>query len=194
MRQTKKSKPRFSKLSVFIAVYSVITTLALVAIGSFVYFNHLVLANLNQQDETIIQLIGDAIGGLSAPLPRDARSGNYYIPESKLTFSSLNAPKSLTYYVEDNDIHIPAQKAYAMALSHSRSVNKLEESFSYVPKMQACSRGYLLTFSSPDTELGVKVVFDKKLRDGRTLTVAKDTACPNFDSETEEALRTIDSY
>jgi hypothetical protein len=156
----------------------------------------------NQPPLKISSLIISAIEGLTWPAPTDAKSGNIYIRETKLTlppapnhvlelyynyFPSDGMPEEVRL-INKHNVDVQKNKIYA--------AQDIQDVFDLVPKLQSCARGYLLRFYPlKDSERsGIKEVFTKKLSDGRTTYVYLENQCADNKASIIPYLKQIESY
>lgn len=151
--------------------------------------------------EKIQFLIVDAVRGLSREVPRDPQSGQLYIPEARLTLPPSDEIGTLRYSYSkasegfSEEVRLASQTAISSGVSGVVSSVTMEETFQAVPKLQACSRQFMITFgASPDDTDGYELQFQKPLADGRTANLLLSIDCSDFSDELTDYLRNIDSY
>lgn len=155
-------------------------------------------------DFPIKELISQALDGLYTDLPVDAKTGVYYIAPAKLSLpatTNLNNRFSYSYSPKSEDgefseeIHLNVKNLVSKAKVEMYSQQGISDTFSVVPKLQACARGYLLKFVEDDNDDDYgEVVFTKTLSDGRNLYVRLDKGCTEPNDEALTYLKQIDSY
>lgn len=172
--------------------------MAIAVLAYFVYFNHRAVSDLSSH--TIGNLIVEAVDGLSTPVPMDAQTGNLYVQDAKLTLppATEQTPALLySYYPGDESGQEELRLVDASAVRSAKvpviSGQSMESVFEAVPKLQACARGYLVVFSER-TETDIPKVFQKQLRDGRTIYVYLEDACDEGKQNMLDYLWHIESY
>lgn len=147
-------------------------------------------------------LILEAVDNLNDPLPINPQTGEKYIPEARLRLpANSSSSNRLEYYYSAESVDMPEEVRLASttALASSRtkimSATSQEALFAAVPRLQACSRGYRITFKNDiPIEDGLTVVLEKTLKDGRFLRVLEEEACDMPDYFDISYLKQIDSY
>jgi hypothetical protein len=155
-----------------------------------------------QSTDKISTLIVSAIEALNWSVPMDAQTGRLYIREAKITLPPAQDRSYALYYnymppfpgtqaelTLKDKLNVDMQKSKVLAAPDVNSV------FNFVPKLQACSRGYQIFFSPAgknDTE--GKLVFTKELKDGRTVYVYLEDACSDNQDKLVPYLQQMQSY
>lgn len=152
---------------------------------------------------TIERLIIQSVDGLSQPMPVEAQSGQRYIPAARLVFPAASLKDSLpvdyiAYQEDGKDPVIQLNSRYTMSAVKSRMMSSqgLEEKFTVVPKLQACSRQVVITFDARAEHVAkdpVKIA-EKKLGDGRTAYIFEDRACGKDANRLIEFAQQVESY
>ncbi|MBA3758695.1 hypothetical protein H0X10_03635 [Candidatus Saccharibacteria bacterium] len=147
-------------------------------------------------------LILEAEDSLNSPILTDAQTGDRYIPEARLRLpaNSFSANRLKYFYsAKSGDTHEEVRLSSVAAVNAPRvkimSATSIENLFEAVAQLQACSRGFRLTFekiAQPEEDL--TLVFEKNLKDGRLLSVNAEDSCNTPDYFDLEYLKQIDSY
>jgi hypothetical protein len=171
-------------------------------IGVLSWYTYWTRQDLRQQSgDKIGTLVNRAVGSLNWPTAIDAQTGRVYIHEAKLTLPPAEQAQKLYYYYSPafqdsqaelrlkDKLNVDMQTSKVAAASDPYAV------FDAVPKLQACTRGYLVVFS-PATggETNGKIIFQKKLKDGRTAYVYLESACADNLENMLPYLKQMDSY
>jgi hypothetical protein len=176
MRQ--KTTKRRTKSPILLRKWPIVAGAVLViAVSSgLLYWHH---QRQGDNDITEIrELILMAVEGLSVPAPVDARTGDVYFPPAKLYLPTTQVLPQITYGYEPESqtLRVSTKQVVSATGSKLYSAHNNEQLFALVPKLQACSRGLLL---SPDTQQDSSLVHigDTTVRDGRTLHVYNERQC-----------------
>lgn len=182
---TKKKRTLFRKQIIWSALAGLAALLLLAALTDYLTFRRYEAA------ATMRGLISEAMDNLQQPVLRDPKSGDYYLPELKLTVPASENLWRLKYYADakEQTANISVQSVMSRAKSDMITAKSVEELFRHVPQYQACSRGVQLQFTKPQEGIS----WQKQLADGRTLYAYADKDCSSI-GELSNALRTIDSY
>lgn len=193
---------RFTKQSVPIVVLSTITGLLVVTvlIGAF-FIQGMWWQQQVEGNGKITTLILQAAEGLNAPAPIDAKTGKVYIPQAKLVLpartstagSELHYRYSSAQDGQPEELAIVNEYGFRQARTEMISAMNLEDTFTEVPALQACLRGYQIYFA-PIADTKNPLTFSKKLGDGRTVYVYLDSGCKQRNPDFEAYLKQIDSY
>jgi len=129
-------------------------------------------------DNTVINLISQAVDGLHKPAPVEPTTGDTYIPEARLLIPASQDGQQILYsytsYDGKREVSITGQRLMGVAKSKLWSsysnatydqADAFQAAFNVVPALQACSRGIQL-FTQEQT--------DKNYRKEFTVT-SKDT-------------------
>ncbi len=202
LKISKEPKRKYSKQNIVIIVLSVLVGMLVIgmAIGgffmSFIWQNQMSESNLK-----ITTLILQAVDDLDIPIPIDAQTGKAYIPQVRLVLPikpSTIAPELEYRYSAaqgefPEELSIPHTHGIWRARSAMIGARTFDDIFNIVPKLQACSRGYKLSFS-PKNDEQEKLIFTKKLADGRDLYVYLENVCDEPNEDFENYLKQINSY
>lgn len=80
------------------------------------------------------------------------------------------------------------------------NAGRSEDILAYVPALQACAKGVFLTFGADPKSLGEGPsdqyvhINQKKLRDGRTVHIYLNRACPFRQGDFDEYLGQVESF
>ncbi len=154
-----------------------------------------------QSNNKITTLILQAAEGLNSPVPIDATTGKYYIPQAHLVLpiKTYVVGTELEYRyspVQDDlaeELAIPNSYGFMRARTIMINAQNLKDTFDSVPTLQSCARGYYLLIGADDTGRG-RLIFSKKLFDGRQLYVRLDNGCTDRNDDFENYLKQIESY
>lgn len=148
-------------------------------------------------------LILQAVDNLQQPLPRDAKTGEYYMPDVRMRLPATSeSSKRLEYsYVPktgdiDEELRVSSFSATLAPRTHVMNAQNMNALFDAVPKLQACTRGFKLTFGQLDgkSQEGLVFVHEKTLQDGRRLFIYAEADCNAEAGSALEYLKQIDSY
>lgn len=199
MKTPKITKEQAKKLilpSIIILQFAIMAVLAW-----FVYWNH--VATNETSTLRISGLIVKAVEALTWPVNADPQTGRLYIHEAHLT---LPTPPDQSYGIYYNyipafdgspeEVHLMDKQDVNMQKNTVQAVASLEEVFNAVPKLQACARGYTLTFAVPKNQdpNTSHQVFTKKLKDQRDLYAYLDNDCAQSEQQMVPYLKQIESY
>jgi hypothetical protein len=199
----KMKKIKITKKLLKKSILPAIITLQFLLIGILAWYLYWTHIEVNMQSTIKIStLINNAVEALNSPIPQDAKTGTLYIREAKMTLPP--APdRSLMFYYSYNpsidgmneEIRFSNKQLVDMQKNKVYAHQTLKEVFDEVPKLQACSRGYLVIFNKPDKfETDGHEVFQKKLKDGRTAYVYLEDKCADNKEKFIPYLQQMDSY
>jgi hypothetical protein len=168
---------------------------------------HWAKINIDFQNDSapmkISQLILKAIEALNLPVPTDAKTGRIYFYEAKITLPPASDPAQRLYYFYSPPdkyggtemLGLKDKLSVDMQKSKVYAASTLENVFKEVPKLQACSRGYEVFFTQPG-KFGAdgKLLFTKKLNDGRTARIYLDPECTDNQDLMVPYLKQMQSY
>lgn len=201
-QQNKKAKAsKRTKQHIYSYVLGIVVALLVIAVAVLSYFSFYMWQIIKSENGTTVKiLIMQAIDSLSNPAPIEATTGKVYVPQARLALppppytvgQAVRYQYSPTF--EDMPEELRIVNTYGVMDARSRLIGaaNLEDAFKAVPELQACARGYLLSFTAR-TDAG-DVVFTKRLSDGRELTVYLETDCKQKNEFFENYLKTIDNY
>ncbi len=146
-------------------------------------------------DPTVIKtLITQAVQGIGKDVPIEATSGKLYMADYRLVLPSDRSIPTIRYSGwEESGLTLSSTAAVNQLASKMTGARTLEETFAVVPHLQACNRQYLLRFT-PESEQDYKQIASKKLSDGRSLTIYKNTVCDAQVGQLDDYIKQIDSY
>lgn len=155
-------------------------------------------------DRELLGMISDSIQSLSKEAVVDGPSRHVYIPEARLLLPPY--PKDILDIrygyspanegVNDEEIRITTNAVLGTSLSAMRSGRNLQEIFDKVPKAQACSRQFMMTFkdSYGNTGDSYDKVATQQLADGRTVYLYLDSGCKDQSEPLLNYLKQTQSY
>ena len=146
-------------------------------------------------------LIIDAVDNLSREVKSDPQTGKVYIYEARLVLPATEDPLLKLRYNytpagEDYsaELRIVNEAIFQQARVKILAAQNIDDVFKAVPKLQACSRGYHLSFEKSEDSFGGREIFTKKLKDSRTLYVYLEDTCGDNSDKMIPYLKQIDSY
>lgn len=157
-------------------------------------------------EQSVTQLIVDAVDGLHKPAPVDGPTGKVYMPDARLVLPPANIATEIFYSnVGDSqtpELQITARYIVGQAKAKLRSAQQqpnysgsVRGIFEHVPELQACSRGVQLYFSKPNldsaqfTDHGTK-----QLADGRTVYLYTEPLCQADMTDLVAYIKQAQSY
>lgn len=186
--------------------------IGVVALLGQLVFNWLVYSSLQrtQADTQVADIIVRAIDDMLQPAAVDAASGKVYLSEQKLVLP-VSEVGPILYHSGIGGDEVSLTSKPIMIDAKSRMYNKsqqyhsvfssnlqkvFEEIFDQVPNLQACSRVVHIAVGEHEpTEDGYEVADTKRLTDGRTVTIYKETGCTSPDLDKfVKYVRELDSY
>lgn len=194
----------FAKPQLPILILSITTAVLVIAVASLGYFTAYmwqVVRMENASGTTMKLLLVQAVDGLSSPAPVEATTGKMYFPQERLVLpappGNVNSQVEYRYNPawEDQPAELFIVNMFGLlsAKSQIMSAPDVDNIFTEVPELQACSRGYSLVYNEITNNQNT-FKFSKTLADGRQLYVYLDTACTQISEEFESYLKQIDSY
>jgi hypothetical protein len=182
----------------------ILVQLVLIAcLAWYAYWTHIdVRSQATSPPLTISMLIIRATEALTLPVPTDAQSGRIYIYEAKIT---LPPPPDRSYSLYYNyrpdltgahaELNFMDKQAVDMQKAKVYAFGSVNDVFAAVPKLQACSRGYQIFFApAGKNDTDGKLVFTKKLKDGRTAYTYLEDLCSDNKDKLTPYLNQMDSY
>lgn len=179
----------------------------LIAIGAVAFYaDHTRQRIVPLEGDQTKTLIIDAIDGLTNEPAIDPKTGEVYIYEERLVLPpKLQANPHLGYFYTSGDdeakvgaeIRLIDMSNLGQAKAKVIGAMDIEKTFEAVPKLQACSRAYQLTFAErvgDDMVAGTQKVFEKKLKDGRTIYVYLEDSCSENKDKLIPYLQQVESY
>lgn len=203
--KTKRQKTQRSlKQNIHKLVLPAILFIQFVIIGILAFYVHFTYQELKVFSTVPIgNLIISAVDGLVKDINIDPQTGNVYIHEARLVLPPPPDFYSDLLYRYDKidelnqevEVRIINKAFVNRAKSKIYGSRSIEQTFAEVPQLQSCARGYLIVFSErKDTD--IPKVFQKQLKDGRTVYVYLEGQC--FDSEDKDSmipyLKQVESY
>jgi hypothetical protein len=191
------SKQNIAIIALVVIIGAII--LSIIYLGSILHYVWKVQEA--ESNVKISTLILQSVEGLSNPAPVDPQTGNVYIPQARLKLpanqDTIGAEVEYSYTPPQDDIpeelRIVNTYGFWSARSAMLGAQTVEGTFEQVPKLQACSRGYLISFN-PLKNSADPLKFTKQLTDGRTLSVYLDAGCTASNDEFENYLKQIESF
>lgn len=151
------------------------------------------LAASEQKRELILR----SIDNINRDAPIEPRSGDIYFPEVRLYLPRPSEPVRLAYaYLKDGDtteISVVNRPIYDRLASKLIAANTTEEFFEQLPKLQACSRGVVLTYDKEPAYVSGPLKETIQLSNGKTLYAFTDEACDE-NGGTARLLRGLKPY
>ena len=193
---------RFTKQQITIGILTIVVAVLVLAVAIGGWFIAYLWQIVRSESGTTVKiLITQAVEGLSSPAPIDGPTGRVYLPQARLSLDPLpdTIGSEIRYQFlpawEDMPQEIRIVNGYGVMSARSNLVGtpKLEEAFAAVPELQACSRGYLLSFNE-QSQTADTLKFKKTLSDGRQLYVYLDAGCSQYQEDFENYLKTVDTY
>jgi hypothetical protein len=198
MKKLKITRHSLKKL-----ILPAIIIIQLITIGVLAWFVYFTRTEVKlQSTDKIGSLIARAVEALTLPPPTDAQTGRIYFHEAKLTLPPVSESGHGLYYFyspafpgQQAELRLIDKQNVNMQKGKVLATSDMQTVFDIVPKLQACARGYLTLFSpAASGETDGKMVFQKKLTDGRTVYVYLEDACKDNQDQMVPYLKQIDSY
>ena len=198
MKNIKITKHSLKKL-----ILPTIIIIQFILIGVLAWYVHSTRIETRlQSTDKISNLIVRAVEALNWPVPTDAQTGRLYFHEAKLTLPPASDPGQGIYYFytpaltgQQAELKLIDKQTVNMQKGKILAASDMQAVFDAVPKLQACARGYLAVFSpASSSETDGKLVFQKKLTDGRTVYVYLEAVCSDNQYQMLPYLKQIDSY
>jgi hypothetical protein len=194
-------KPKITKAAVSKCILPglIILQFILLAVGGwYLYWTR---QSVNQQStDKLALLINNAVNGLTWPVPTEARSGIIYINQAKIMLPAVNDNAHQLLYNdfsapgEEQEVHFMDKMMVNSQENKIMATQDLNTIFNYVPKLQACARGYKVVFNDTNKSDDNLFLFSKKLDDGRTAYVSVDKGCTDRQADFVPYLKQIASY
>jgi hypothetical protein len=196
--QKKHQKPtkKPNKNTLIIGGVLTVIVLAQVVTAELVY--HLLSRQRIADNRFTADMIMTAATNLDRPVSKDAKTGNVYFSEARLSLPP--APDTvgdlLYYYTPDiadiqSELHVTTRSDVSRTGLPLRVVEERDPAklFSKVPKLQACVRGVMMVYKPKD---GLTVGAKKVLASGKTLYFYYEPECTN--GALNQYLLNIQSY
>ena len=161
-------------------------------------YNHRAVTELSAAEQAR-ELIVRSVDNMMRDVPVEARSGDLYIPEGRLTLPRPAEVVALSYYVDKSSggevYGIVNRVVYERQVSKVMSTRTVKEVFQHAPKLQACARGVVLSQERRNPEAIPDPVHKGVvgLAGGKQLHMYIDKGCLENDA-TAELLQSVKSY
>ena len=195
-QQKSTKQTRFQNITVILLVLLTISSIA-----SWWFISYLWSVQKSEGNIKVATLILQALDGLSTPAPIDAQTGKTYFPQVRLVLPM--APDTVLSEIEyrysppedsaPEELRIVNVHGLQSARSAMVGAQNMEDTFEQVPKLQACTRGYRVSFASL-TDTQDPLVFTKQLSNGQNVYVYRDAGCKQSNEYFENYLKQVDSY
>ncbi len=199
LKTIKKSSALNTRFQRFILPLVLIQFLAILILAFYARFTQTQLQELSTIK--IGSLIINAVDGLTDEPNIDPQTGNIYIHEAQLMLPVQNdpGPKLLYRYTpadesgQGEEVRLIDKSYFNQAKVPMVNSQSIEQLFDALPKLQACNRGYQIQFVKR-TETDIPLIFEKQLKDGRTIYVYLEDLCSQTKDTMVPYLLQIDSY
>ncbi len=188
------SKPwyKFSRKQFFV-FSAIVCVLVLQSICNYYFWQ----SSIENDPSTVRSMVIEANSNLYRNAPRDAKTGDIYIPEARLRIPNSSGQNVLhySYYPatpeekRDEEIYLSGSswdsaraKLYTANEDGRYSVSAF---FKQVPNFQSCGRQFLIKFSKTGSTISTDYVLLQKLSltDGRTAYLYTNQACDIVDND-----------
>lgn len=146
-------------------------------------------------------LVVDAVDALKHDIPADPRTGELFIHQERLVLPYTDNPDiNLSYsYLSQNEeadaeLRVADKSTVGPARIRVMSAPSMNDIFRVLPKLQACARGYLMSFKQLENPQDIALAFVKDLKDGRKLYVYVEDQCRDNSTTIVPYLQQIESY
>ena len=195
-QQKSSNKSHFQSITVILLV-----VLTLSSIASWWFISYLWSVQKSEGNIKVASLILQALDGLSTPAPIDAQTGKIYFPQVRLVLpmATDTVLSEIEYRYSPPEVSAPEElrivNVHGLQSARSAMVGaqNMEDTFEQVPKLQACTRGYQVSFA-PVTDTQDPLIFTKQLLNGQNVYVYQDAGCNQSNEYFENYLKQIDSY